>query len=343
MKKKIALITGISGQDGAYLAKFLLKKNYKVIGLERRSARSNNWRLEKLKIKDKIIIEDIDIKEVNNLIRLFNKYKVDEVYNLAAQSFVHSSFQNPIETAQVNAIGVLNLLEIIRNKKNKIKFYQASTSEMFGKTIKTNQDEKTLFHPRSPYATSKTFAHYSVQNYREAFNLFAVNGILFNHESPLRGEEFITRKITLGLSKIYLNKQTELKIGNLYARRDWGYSEDYVEAMWKMLQLKKPNDYVIATGKNYSVKDFINQCVKILNFKTKWTGKGLNEKLINIKNNKTLISIDKKFFRPSEVDNLKGDYAKAKKQLNWTPKTTFSKLVKLMIASDLEHVKNLDL
>jgi len=255
MKKKIALITGISGQDGAYLAKFLLKKNYKVIGLERRSARSNNWRLEKLKIKDKIIIEDIDIKEVNNLIRLFNKYKVDEVYNLAAQSFVHSSFQNPIETAQVNAIGVLNLLEIIRNKKNKIKFYQASTSEMFGKTIKTNQDEKTLFHPRSPYATSKTFAHYSVQNYREAFNLFAVNGILFNHESPLRGEEFITRKITLGLSKIYLNKQTELKIGNLYARRDWGYSEDYVEAMWKMLQLKKPNDYVIATGKNYSVKD----------------------------------------------------------------------------------------
>ena len=341
MTKKTALITGISGQDGAYLAKLLLKKRYKVIGLERRSARSNNWRLEKLNIKDQVIIEDIDIKEVNNLIRIFDKYKIDEVYNLAAQSFVYSSFQNPIETSLVNAIGVLNLLEIIRNKKNKIRFYQASTSEMFGKTKKINQDEKTLFHPRSPYATSKTFAHYSVQNYRESYNLFASNGILFNHESPLRGEEFITRKITLGLSKIFLKKQKELKVGNIYAKRDWGYAEDYVEAMWKMLQLKKPNDYVIATGKSYSVKDFINECVKILNLKTKWFGKGLNERLINIENNKTLISIDKKFFRPSEVDNLKGDYKKAKKDLKWKPRTSFSKLVKLMLYSDLEYIKNL--
>jgi len=287
MTKKIALITGISGQDGAYLAKFLLKKGYKVIGLERRSARSNNWRLEKLNIKDKVIIEDIDIKEVNSLIRIFDKYKVDEVYNLAAQSFVYSSFQNPIETSLVNAIGVLNLLEIIRNKKNNIRFYQASTSEMFGKTKKINQDEKTLFHPRSPYATSKIFAHYSVQNYRDSYNLFASNGILFNHESPLRGEEFITRKITLGLSKIFLKKQKELKVGNIYAKRDWGYAEDYVEAMWKMLQLKKPNDYVIATGKSYSVKDFINECVKILNLKAKWVGKGLKERLIDRENNKT--------------------------------------------------------
>ena len=341
MIKKTALITGISGQDGAYLAKFLLKKRYKVIGLERRSARSNNWRLEKLNIKDQVIIEDIDIKEVNNLIRIFDKYKIDEVYNLAAQSFVYSSFQNPIETSLVNAIGVLNLLEIIRNKKNKIRFYQASTSEMFGKTKKINQDEKTLFHPRSPYATSKTFAHYSVQNYRESYNLFASNGILFNHESPLRGEEFITRKITLGLSKIFLKKQKELKVGNIYAKRDWGYAEDYVEAMWKMLQLKKPNDYVIATGRSYSVKDFINECVKILDFKTKWFGKGLNERLIDIENNKTLISIDKKFFRPSEVDNLKGDYKKAKKDLKWSPKTNFSKLVKLMLFSDLDYIKNL--
>ena len=341
MTKKTALITGISGQDGAYLAKLLLKKRYKVIGLERRSARSNNWRLEKLNIKDQVIIEDIDIKEVNNLIRIFDKYKIDEVYNLAAQSFVYSSFQNPIETSLVNAIGVLNLLEIIRNKKNKIRFYQASTSEMFGKTKKINQDEKTLFHPRSPYATSKTFAHYSVQNYRESYNLFASNGILFNHESPLRGEEFITRKITLGLSKIFLKKQKELKVGNIYAKRDWGYAEDYVEAMWKMLQLKKPDDYVIATGRSYSVKDFINECVKILNLKTKWFGKGLNERLINIENNKTLISIDKKFFRPSEVDNLKGDYKKAKKDLNWKPRTSFSKLVKLMLYSDLEYIKNL--
>ena len=207
MPKKIALITGISGQDGAYLAKFLLKKNYKIIGAERRSARSNNWRLEKLNIANKVIIEDIDIKELNNLLRLFDKYQIDEVYNLAAQSFVHSSFQNPIETSQVNAIGVLNFLEIIRNKKRKIKFYQASTSEMYGKHEKNKQDENTLFHPRSPYATSKTFAHYSVQNYRESYNLHAVSGILFNHESPLRGEEFITRKITLGLSKIFHGKQ----------------------------------------------------------------------------------------------------------------------------------------
>ncbi len=341
MPKKIALITGISGQDGAYLAKFLLKKNYKVIGVERRSARSNNWRLERLNIANKVTIEDIDIKEINNLIRLFNKYKIDEVYNLAAQSFVHSSFQNPIETSQVNAIGVLNILEIIRNHKRKIKFYQASTSEMFGKHGKKKQDEKTIFHPRSPYATSKTFAHYSVQNYRESYNLHAVNGILFNHESPLRGEEFITRKITLGLAKIYLGKQKILKIGNIYSKRDWGYAEDYIEAMWKMTQSKKPKDYVIATGKNHSVKQFINECVKILKLNTKWIGKGLNEKLINIKNNRTLISIDKKYFRPAEVDNLKGNYNKAKRELKWKPKTSFKNLVKMMIESDLENVKNL--
>ncbi len=341
MPKKIALITGISGQDGAYLAKFLLKKNYKVIGVERRSARSNNWRLERLNIANKVTIEDIDIKEINNLIRLFNKYKIDEVYNLAAQSFVHSSFQNPIETSQVNAIGVLNILEIIRNHKSKIKFYQASTSEMFGKHGKKKQDEKTIFHPRSPYATSKTFAHYSVQNYRESYNLHAVNGILFNHESPLRGEEFITRKITLGLAKIYLGKQKILKIGNIYSKRDWGYAEDYIEAMWKMIQSKKPKDYVIATGKNHSVKQFINECVKILKLNTKWIGKGLNEKLINIKNNRTLISIDKKYFRPAEVDNLKGNYNKAKRELKWKPKTSFKNLVKMMIESDLENVKNL--
>ena len=341
MPKKIALITGISGQDGAYLANFLLQKNYKVVGVERRSARSSNWRLDKLKISKKILIEDADIKEINNLIRLFAKYKIDEIYNLAAQSFVHSSFHNPIETSQVNAIGVLNFLEIIRNSKRKIKFYQASTSEMFGKHQKKNQDEKTLFHPRSPYATSKTFAHYTVQNYREAYNLHAVNGILFNHESPLRGEEFITRKITLGLSKIYLNKQKLLKVGNLYAKRDWGYAGDYVEAMWKMLQSKKPNDYVIATGRNYSVKQFINEVVKILKLNTKWVGKGLDEKLINKANNKTIISIDKKFFRPSEVDNLKGNFKKAKKDLKWKPKTSFSQLVKMMIFSDLDYVKKL--
>jgi len=340
MKKKTAIITGISGQDGAYLADFLIKKNYKVIGVERRSARSNNWRLEKLGIENKVTIEDLDIKEFHNINRLFDKYNIDEVYNLAAQSFVKSSFDNPIETANVNALAVLNFLEIIRNKFKKIKFYQASTSEMFGQHGKKKQDEKTIFHPRSPYATSKTFAHYSVQNYREAYKIFAVNGILFNHESPLRGEEFITRKVTLGLSKIINNKLDCLYLGNLYSKRDWGHARDYVVAMWKMLQNKKPKDYVISTGKNHSIKDLINISTRILKLKTKWVGKDINERLINIDTGKTIIKIDKRFFRPSEVDNLKGNSHLAKKELNWSPKTTFKKLIEEMIKSDLEFVKS---
>ena len=337
MAKKTALITGISGQDGAYLAKFLLKKNYKVIGTDRRSARSNNWRLIELNIENKVILEDLDITEINNLIRIFQKYNIDEIYNLAAQSFVKSSFDNPIQTSLVNAIAPLSFLEIIRNQKKKIKFYQASTSEMFGKHKINKQNEKTNFYPRSPYATSKTFAHYSVQNYREAYNIFAVSGILFNHESPLRGEEFITRKITIGLAKIVLGKQKKIKLGNIYAKRDWGFAGDYVEAMWKMMQNKIPKDYVIATGQNHSVKDFINMTTKILNLKTQWVGKGINEKLINKLNKKIIIEIDKKYFRPTEVENLKGDYLKAKKDLKWKPKTNFKDLVKMMIEADLKR------
>jgi len=340
VNKKTALITGISGQDGAYLAQFLLKKNYKVIGIERRSARSTNWRLEKLSILNKFIIEDCDIKEINNVIRIFKKYKINEVYNLAAQSFVGSSFNNPIETTNVNAIGTLNLLEVIRSQNKNIKFYQASTSEMFGDHGQKNQNELTKFHPRSPYATSKVFSHYTVQNYREAYKIFAVSGILFNHESPLRGEEFITRKISLGLARIINGKQKLLKLGNIYAKRDWGYAKDYVEAMWKMLQTKKPQDFVIATGKTYSVKDFINKCVKILNLKTKWVGKGIKEKLIDLNTNKPLIIIDKKFFRPTEVNILKGNYSKAKKILKWEPKTGINELAKLMLESDLKYSKN---
>ena len=337
MAKKTALITGISGQDGAYLAKFLLKKNYKVIGTDRRSARSNNWRLIELNIENKVILEDLDITEINNLIRIFQKYNIDEIYNLAAQSFVKSSFDNPIQTSLVNAIAPLNFLEIIRNQKKKIKFYQASTSEMFGKHKIDKQNEKTNFYPRSPYATSKTFAHYSVQNYREAYNIFAVSGMLFNHASPLRGEEFITRKITIGLAKIVLGKQKKIKLGNIYAKRDWGFAGDYVEAMWKMMQNKIPKDYVIATGQNHSVKDFINMTTKILNLKTQWVGKGLNEKLINKLNKKIIIEIDKKYFRPTEVENLKGDYLRAKKDLKWKPKTNFKDLVKMMIEADLKR------
>ena len=338
MNKKTALITGISGQDGAYLAEFLLNKNYKVIGIERRSARNTNWRLEKLSILDKFTVEDCDIKEINNLIRIFQKYKVDEVYNLAAQSFVESSFYNPIETSHVNALGTLNLLEVIRNQNKKIKFYQASTSEMFGEHGKKKQNESTNFHPRSPYATSKVFSHYTVQNYREAYKMFAVSGILFNHESPLRGEEFITRKVSLGLARILAGKQKILKLGNIYAKRDWGYAKDYVEAMWKMLQAKKPEDFVIATGKTYSVKDFINICIKILKLNTKWVGSGFNEKLIDLDKKKPIIVIDKKYFRPTEVHILRGDYTKAKKVLKWLPKTNLDDLAKIMIKSDLLHV-----
>ena len=338
MNKKTALITGISGQDGSYLAEFLLNKNYRVIGIERRSARNTNWRLEKLSILDKIIIEDSDIKEINNLIRIFQKYKIHEVYNLAAQSFVKSSFDNPIETSQVNAFGTLNLLEIIRNQNKNIKFYQASTSEMFGKHGKKKQSEFTNFHPRSPYATSKTFSHYTVQNYREAYKMFAVNGILFNHESPLRGEEFITRKISLGLAKIVTGKQKILKVGNIYAKRDWGYAKDYIEAMWKMLQVKKPEDFVIATGETHSVKEFINKCIKILKINAKWVGTGLNEKLIDLNTKKPIIVIDKRYFRPAEVNDLKGDYTKAKKILKWSPKTNLDNLAKIMLMSDLLYI-----
>ena len=337
MPKKIALITGISGQDGAYLAKFLLKKNYIVIGTDRRSARSNNWRLIELKIDEKVITVDLDVTEINNLIRIFQKYQIDEVYNLAAQSFVKSSFENPIQTSIVNAITPLSFLEIIRCQKRKIKFYQASTSEMFGKHMVKKQNENTNFYPQSPYATSKTFAHYSIRNYREAYKIFAVSGILFNHESPLRGEEFITRKITIGLAKIMLGKQNKIKLGNIYAKRDWGFAGDYVEAMWKMLQTKKLKDYVIATGQNHSVKEFINEATKILKLKTIWVGKGLNEKLINTDNKKIIIEIDKKYFRPTEVDSLKGDYSKAKKELNWKPKTKFKNLVRMMVEADLER------
>ncbi len=337
MGKKIALITGISGQDGAYLANFLLKKNYTIIGTDRRSARSDNWRLIKLNIQNKVIIEDLDVTEINNLIRIFQKYKINEVYNLAAQSFVKSSFENPIQTSIVNAISPLTFLEIIRNQKRKIKFYQASTSEMFGKHKTKKQNETTNFYPRSPYGTSKTFAHYSVQNYREAYKMFAVSGILFNHESPLRGEEFITRKISIGLTNIISGKQNKIKLGNIYAKRDWGFAGDYVEAMWKMLQNKYPKDYVIATGENHSVKEFINEATKILNLKTRWMGKGLQEKLINLETKKIIIEIDKKYFRPTDVESLKGDYSKAKRELKWRPKTNFKSLVKMMIKADLKE------
>jgi len=335
---KTAIITGISGQDGAYLAQFLLKKKYKIIGLDRRSSRDERWRLNYLGIEQKIIFEYIDLGDISSIERVFNKYKINELYNLAAQSFVGTSFDVPISTCDVNALGTLRVLEMIRNKNKQIKFYQASTSEMFGDVFETPQDENTKFNPQSPYAISKVFAHYITKNYRDSYNIFACSGILFNHESPLRGEEFVTRKITLGLAKIKAGKMSCLYLGNLNAKRDWGYAGDYVEAMWLMMQKKKADDYVISTNKSYSIKDFINEAVKYYNLKIIWKGKGINQQAINVETNKAIIKVDPKFFRPSEVHNLKGRADKAKKILKWKPKVNFKKLVEIMSKADIERV-----
>jgi GDPmannose 4,6-dehydratase len=337
---KTALITGVSGQDGAYLAKFLLKKKYKIIGLDRRSSRDDQWRFNYLEIKDQIIFEYSDLTEITSIQRIFNKYKIDEVYNLAAQSFVGSSFDVPISTCDVNALGVLRILEVIRSSKKKIKFYQASTSEMFGNVLENPQNEKTYFNPQSPYAISKTFAHYITQNYRNSYDIYACSGILFNHESPLRGEEFVTRKITVGLAKIINNEIKCLYLGNIDSKRDWGYAEDYVEAMWLMMQRKTADDYVIATNKSYSVKDFINEAVKYYGLKIIWKGEGMQEKAINKKNNKVIIRIDPKFYRPSEVNFLRGNAAKARNTLRWRPKVDFKKLVEIMSKADINRFLN---
>ena len=337
--KKTALITGISGQDGAYLANFLIKKNYKVIGTDRRSARSDNWRLKRLKIDKKIIYEEMELGEIYEIERIIKKYSFSEIYNLAAQSFVATSFKSPLNTSNITGLGTLRILETIRNINPKIKFYQASSSEMFGDVLNKFQNEKTPLNPQSPYAVSKVFSHYITKNYRKSYNMFAVSGILFNHESPLRGEEFVTRKIVRGLVKIIKNDLKVLEVGNINAKRDWGYAKEYVEAMWKMLQQKKPDDYVISTGNSYTIKEFINLTTKYLNLETKWVGKGIKEKLLNKKNNKTLIKINPKYFRPAEVNFLNGDCSKAKKELKWRPKTDLKKLVKIMVDDEINYYK----
>jgi GDPmannose 4,6-dehydratase len=344
MKK--ALITGITGQDGYYLAKLLLSKNYQVHGLKRRTSLINTSRIDKFfedsKYRNKkFFLHHGDMTDASSLISLVNKIKPDEIYNLAAQSHVKVSFEIPEYTADSDALGVLRLMEAVKSSNliKKIKVYQASTSELYGKVQKVPQDEKTPFYPRSPYGIAKLYAHWITINYREAYNMFVCNGILFNHESPLRGETFVTRKISIGLSRIKLGLQKKLYLGNLNSKRDWGHAEDYVVAMWKMLQQKKPDDFVIATGKQYSVKDFINTAAKELDIKIKWTGKGSNEKGIDSKTNKVIIEIDKKYFRPTEVETLKGNFNKAKKILKWSPKINFKELVKEMVTSDLKEQK----
>jgi GDPmannose 4,6-dehydratase len=339
MKKKVALITGVSGQDGAYLAKFLLDNNYTVVGADRRSSRSDYWRLKRLNINNNIIFEELELAEINEMIRLIKKYNFNEIYNLAAQSFVQSSFSSPINTANISGLGVLRILEVIRNFSPTTKFYQASSSEMFGNTAEKKQNEKTPFNPMSPYAIAKVFGHFVTKNYRDSYNLFAVSGILFNHESPLRGEEFVTRKITLGLVKIINGDLDFLELGNIYSKRDWGYAKEYVKIMWKMLQQTVANDYVISTGETHTVKEFINEAVKYLDLKTTWKGKGLNEELIDLEKNKPIIKISKRFFRPAEVDILLGNSAKAEKYLKWKPETNFKDLVKIMMENELKYYK----
>jgi GDPmannose 4,6-dehydratase len=337
--KKIALILGITGQDGSYLAEFLMKKKYLVHGIKRRTSTPNTSRIDHIFDSinfdnKKLIMHHGDLSDAGSLNRIINEINPDEIYNLAAQSHVKISFQIPEYTSDVNALGPLRLLEIIRHyKKKKIKFYQASSSEMFGKS-KPPQNEKTLFQPRSVYAISKVFAYHSVIHYREAYNLHACNGILFNHESPRRGVNFVTKKIIQGLTRIKNGKQKILVLGNLYSRRDWGHAKDYVESMWRILQQKKPDDYVVATRTSHSVKDFVNISAKKIGIKLIWKNKGLNEVGIDKTNNKIIIMIDKKYFRETEVDDLIGDYSKAKRLLKWKPKYSFNALVDDMIKNE---------
>ena len=340
MKKRIALIYGVTGQDGSYLAKFLLSKNYVVHGIKRRSSSLNTSRIDDiykdLHSKTNFFLHYGDVTDSLSVLKNISQIKPNEIYNLSAQSHVKVSFEVPEYTANVDAIGALRILDAIKSLKlqNKIKFYQAGSSEMFG-AAKPPQNEKTNFYPRSPYAVAKVYAHWITINYREAYNIFACNGILFNHESPIRGETFVTKKIVSGLCKILLGNQNKIYLGNLYAKRDWGHAKDYVVAMWKMLQQKKPDDYVIATGKQYTVKDFINLTAIQLKMKIFWKGKNLKEKAYF--NDKVIIEIDKKYFRPTEVDSLRGDYNKAKKKLRWKPKITIKQLITEMISSELSN------
>ena len=348
MKKKIALIFGITGQDGSYLANFLIKKGYLVHGVKRRSSSFNTGRIDHLyqdpHEKGKVFFLHYgDVTDAISVSMLVKKVKPDEIYNLAAQSHVAVSFEVPEYTANADAIGALRILESIKfhGLEKKTKFYQAGTSEMFGKVSETPQNEKTPFYPRSPYGVAKVYAHWITVNYREAYNIFACNGILFNHESPIRGETFVTKKIVTALCKIKLGHQEKLYLGNLDSKRDWGHAEDFVEAMWKMLQKKSPSDYVVATGRQYSVKSFVNMVLKELDIKFYWKGKGIKSKCY-MKSGKCIVQCDKKYFRPLEVDTLLGDSTKAKKELNWKPRRNIQKLIKEMVTSELNLLTNND-
>ena len=340
---KIALITGVTGQDGSYLTEVLLKKGYEVHGLVRKSSSFNTKRIDHI-IENKKYINSFffhygDLTDPSSINRLLDKIKPQEIYNLGAQSHVKVSFQMPDYTAQVDALGTLRLLDAIRDTEIDTKFYQASTSELFGKTSGLAQNENTPFYPRSPYGVAKLYAYWIVVNYREAYNLFACNGILFNHESPRRGETFVTRKITKAACKINLKLQDVLLLGNLDARRDWGYAPEYCEGMWKMLQQEEAQDYILATGRTASVREFTELAFKEFDVTIKWRGSGVNEVGLDTKTDKVIIKIDKNYYRPTDVDVLRGDFSKAKKELHWIPKTNLEQLVKLMVKSDMEKLR----
>lgn len=338
---KISLVTGITGQDGAYLTQILLEKGYKVFGTYRRTASANFWRLDDLGVRyhQNLHLLEYDLTDLGSSIRLLEKIKPDEVYNLAAQSFVGVSFDQPVTTAQITGIGAVNLLEAIRLVNPRIKFYQASTSEMFGLVQEVPQSEATPLYPRSPYGCAKLYAHWMTINYRESYDIFGTSGILFNHESPLRGLEFVTRKITDGLARVKLGKQSHIELGNLEAKRDWGFAKDYVEGMWRMMQADKPDTYVLATGRTESVRDFVQMTCKALDINLYWQDSGVDEIGVNAETGKVIVRINPVFYRPAEVDLLIGDPSKAKRDLDWEASTSLEKLCDMMVQADLHRIK----
>ncbi len=338
-KKTKALISGITGQDGSYLAELLLSKGYEVYGLQRRASLPNTERIDHLYGRKGFNMLYADLSDSSNLLRVIQKIEPDEFYNIGAQSHVRVSFDVPEFTVNTNALGPLRILETIRNLGLPIKYYQASSSEMFGKALQTPQSEKTPFNPQSPYGLSKVFAFHITKIYRTGYNIFASNGILFNHESERRGLTFVTRKVTVGLARIAQGLQKKLALGNLDAKRDWGYAKDYVEAIWKILQYKSPDDFLIATGETHSVREWVEEVGRNLGMEIVWKGKGLREKGVDRKSGKTVIEIDQIFFRPNEVEFLQGDSRKARKLLGWKPKTTFKALAKLMTEADFAYVQ----
>ena len=337
---KVALITGISGQDGAYLAKLLLEKGYEVVGAARRNSGHVPARLEILGIAEDVRIKAFELNEFSNILRLMDEVKPDEIYNLAAQSFVGTSFEQPLYTAETDALGTMRILEAVRSSGVQSRFYQASTSEMFGNAQEIPQRESTPFYPRSPYGVAKLFAHWATVNYRESFGLHASCGILFNHESPLRSREFVTRKITVGLAEFKHGLRDRLRLGNLSAQRDWGFAGDYVEAMWLMLQKEAPDDYVVGTGECYSVRQFAEHAATAIGIDLEWQGEGLQEVAIDRKSGNRVIEVDPSFFRPAEVDLLKSDPAKARAHLNWKPRVTLQELAVMMAESDERRIKD---